>query len=81
MKKIFERLASGEYEDFMTGFVVDNGHAWGRPVGVAVAPDGSLLVSDHGSESSWRISYTVNSEDSSLQIALLRLPGFIQQLN
>ena len=28
--------ASGEYEDFMTGFVVDNGHVWGRPVGVTV---------------------------------------------
>jgi glucose/arabinose dehydrogenase/mono/diheme cytochrome c family protein len=50
--------ASGEYEDFMTGFVVDNGHVWGRPVGVTVAPDGSLLVTDDGSGSIWRISYT-----------------------
>jgi glucose/arabinose dehydrogenase/mono/diheme cytochrome c family protein len=50
--------ASGEYEDFMTGFVVDNGHVWGRPVGVTVAPDGSLLVTDDGSRSIWRISYT-----------------------
>jgi len=50
--------ASGEYEDFMTGFVVDNGHVWGRPVGVTVAPDGSLLVSDDGSKSIWRITYT-----------------------
>lgn len=50
--------ASGEYEDFMTGFVVDNGHVWGRPVGVTVAPDGSLLVSDDGSGSIWRVTYT-----------------------
>jgi glucose/arabinose dehydrogenase/mono/diheme cytochrome c family protein len=50
--------ASGEYEDFMTGFVVDNRHVWGRPVGVTVAPDGSLLVTDDGSMSIWRISYT-----------------------
>jgi glucose/arabinose dehydrogenase len=50
--------ATGEYEDFMTGFVVDNGHVWGRPVGVTVAPDGSLLVSDDGSNSVWRIGYT-----------------------
>ena len=50
--------ASGEYEDFMTGFVVDNAHVWGRPVGVTVAPDGSLLVTDDGSKSIWRISYT-----------------------
>jgi glucose/arabinose dehydrogenase/mono/diheme cytochrome c family protein len=50
--------ATGEYEDFMTGFVVDNGHVWGRPVGVTVAHDGSLLVTDDGSKSIWRISYT-----------------------
>jgi glucose/arabinose dehydrogenase len=50
--------ATGEYEDFMTGFVVDNGHVWGRPVGITVAPDGSLLVTDDGSKSIWRISYT-----------------------
>lgn len=49
--------ASGEYEDFMTGFVVDNGHVWGRPVGVTVASDGSLLVTDDGSKSIWRVSY------------------------
>jgi glucose/arabinose dehydrogenase len=50
--------ATGEYQDFMTGFVVDNEHVWGRPVGVAVAPDGSLLVTDDASGSIWRISYT-----------------------
>ena len=50
--------ASGEYEDFMTGFVVDNENVWGRPVAVTVAPDGSLLVTDDGSNSIWRISYT-----------------------
>jgi glucose/arabinose dehydrogenase len=49
--------ATGEYQDFMTGFVVDNGHVWGRPVGVAVSPDGSLLVTDDGSNSIWRITY------------------------
>lgn len=47
--------ASGEYEDFMTGFVVDEHHVWGRPVGVTVAQDGSLLVSDDGSNSIWRV--------------------------
>jgi glucose/arabinose dehydrogenase len=50
--------ASGEYEDFLTGFVFDNGHVWGRPVGVTVAPDGSLLVTDDVSDSIWRVSYT-----------------------
>jgi glucose/arabinose dehydrogenase len=50
--------ASGEYEDFLTGFVLPDGKVWGRPVGVTVAPDGSLLVSDDGSNSVWRVSYT-----------------------
>jgi len=49
--------ASGEYQDFLTGFVLDDGTVWGRPVGVAVAPDGSLLVTDDGSGSIWRVSY------------------------
>jgi glucose/arabinose dehydrogenase/mono/diheme cytochrome c family protein len=50
--------ASGEYEDFVTGFVLPDGSVWGRPVGITVASDGSLLVSDDGSNSIWRISYT-----------------------
>jgi glucose/arabinose dehydrogenase len=50
--------ASGEYEDFLTGFVLPNGQVWGRPVGITLAPDGSLLVSDDGSNSIWRVSYT-----------------------
>jgi len=52
--------ASGEYEDFLSGFVLPDGNVWGRPVGVAVAPDGSLLVSDDGSNSIWRVSYAGN---------------------
>ena len=50
--------ASGDYEDFLTGFVLPDGNVWGRPVGVTVAPDGSLLVSDDGSNSIWRVSYS-----------------------
>jgi len=50
--------ASGEYEDFLTGFVLPDGNVWGRPVGVTVAPDGSILVSDDGSNSIWRVSYS-----------------------
>jgi glucose/arabinose dehydrogenase len=53
--------ANGAYEDFMTGFVTADGNAWGRPVGVASAPDGSLLVTDDGSNSIWRITYTGKS--------------------
>ena len=50
--------ATGEYQDFLTGFVLPDGHVWGRPVGITVAPDGSLLVSDDGANSIWRVSYT-----------------------
>jgi glucose/arabinose dehydrogenase len=50
--------ATGEYQDFLTGFVLPDGQVWGRPVGITVAPDGSLLVSDDGSGSIWRVSYT-----------------------
>ena len=49
--------ATGEFEDFLTGFVTADGQVWGRPVGVAVVPDGSLIVSDDGSNSLWRVSY------------------------
>ncbi|MGH9717130.1 MAG: PQQ-dependent sugar dehydrogenase [Candidatus Acidiferrales bacterium] len=49
--------ATGSYEDFLTGFVLPNGICWGRPVGVAVAQDGSLIVTDDGSNSVWRVSY------------------------
>jgi len=49
--------ATGEYEDFLTGFVTPDGRVWGRPVGVTVAADGSLLVSDDGTNSIWRIRY------------------------
>jgi len=50
--------ASGVYQDFLTGFVTPDGQVWGRPVGVAVAKDGSILVTDEGSKSIWRVSYT-----------------------
>lgn len=49
---------TGEYEDFLTGFVTADGKVWGRPVGVAVGKDGSLFVSDDGSKSIWRVTYT-----------------------
>ncbi len=50
--------APGEYEDFVTGFVLPDGNVWGRPVGVAVAPDGSLMFSDDATKSIWRVVYT-----------------------
>ncbi len=49
--------STGEYEDFLTGFVTATGEVWGRPVGVAVAADGALMVSDDGTNAIWRVSY------------------------
>ena len=49
-------VPTGGYEDFMTGFVIENDHVWGRPVGVAVARDGALLVGDDANGLIWRVS-------------------------
>ena len=50
--------ATGAYMDFLTGFVTTAGQVWGRPVGVTVGADGSLYVTDDGSRSVWRVTYT-----------------------
>jgi glucose/arabinose dehydrogenase len=51
-------VATGEYEDFLTGFLTPDGQVWGRPVGVGVGTDGSLFVTDDGSRSVWHVTYT-----------------------
>lgn len=50
-------VPTGEYEDFVTGFVLGDDRVAGRPVGVAVAADGSILVSDDGNGIVWRVSH------------------------
>jgi glucose/arabinose dehydrogenase len=54
--------ATGEYEDFVTGFVVNDRDVWGRPVGLAFAPDGSLVFTDDGSSSVWRVRASTRRE-------------------
>ena len=51
-------VKSGDMEDFLTGFIadLDKGEVYGRPVGVAVAKDGALLVADDGSNTIWRVA-------------------------
>lgn len=53
---------TGEYEDFMTGFITADGDVWGRPVGIAVAKDGALLVSEDGNGTIWRVSYEAKTQ-------------------
>lgn len=46
----------GYYEVFASGFTIAPGKVWGRPVGVAAAPDGSLYVADDAGKTVWKIS-------------------------
>ena len=50
----------GGYDDFVTGWMLgeDNPEVWGRPVGVLVAKDGSLLIADDAGNKIWRVSYS-----------------------
>jgi glucose/arabinose dehydrogenase len=50
-------VPTGEYDDFMVGFIISDAAVWGRPVGSAVANDGSLLISDDAGNRVYRISY------------------------
>lgn len=49
---------SGNYEGFLTGFIVDpnKDKVYGRPVGIIIMPDGSLLLTDDKTNTIWRIS-------------------------
>ena len=55
--RLKDGVPTGEYEDFVTGFVINDNEVWGRPVGVAVARDGSLLISEDGNGTIWRVSH------------------------
>jgi glucose/arabinose dehydrogenase len=53
------KLVGNGYEDFMTGWLPneDSNEVWGRPVGLLVNSDGSLLVADDSGKKIWRVSY------------------------
>lgn len=55
--KMKDGKPTGEYEDFATGFVVNDTQVWGRPVGIAVAKDGALLVSEDTGGTIWRVTH------------------------
>jgi glucose/arabinose dehydrogenase len=54
--RLKDGVSTGAYEDFVTGFVINDSDVWGRPVGVAVARDGALLVSEDSNGTIWRIT-------------------------
>ena len=47
---------TGEYEDFLTGFVASDRNVWGRPVGVALDKSGALLIADDVGNTVWRVT-------------------------
>jgi glucose/arabinose dehydrogenase len=53
------KLVGNRYEDFVTGWLQteDSNEVWGRPVGLLVNSDGSLLIADDGGRKIWRVSY------------------------
>lgn len=50
-------VPTGEYIDFLVGFIDGDGNPWGRPVATVVMQDGSLLLSDDGANIIYRIAY------------------------
>jgi glucose/arabinose dehydrogenase len=55
--RLNDGVATGDYEDLITGFVLNDREVWGRPVGVTIAHDGALLFSDDANGTVWRVSY------------------------
>jgi glucose/arabinose dehydrogenase len=49
----------GGYDDFVAGWMLDEDRpeVWGRPVGLLVLKDGSMLITDDGANKIWRVSY------------------------
>jgi glucose/arabinose dehydrogenase len=48
----------GKIQDFLTGFLNDEGEAFGRPVGVVVDAQGAALVADDVGNCVWRVAPT-----------------------
>jgi len=57
----------GGYDDFLTGWMLneDRREVWGRPVGLLVLKDGSLLITDDGANKIWRVTYRAPSRTGS----------------
>jgi glucose/arabinose dehydrogenase len=53
------KLLGNSYEDFVSGWLPNaaSNEVWGRPVGLLVNSDGSLLICDDGGKKIWRVSY------------------------
>ncbi|MEA2989665.1 MAG: hypothetical protein QOG83_2376 [Alphaproteobacteria bacterium] len=56
-----EGIPTGAYEDFVVGFVIDDASVWGRPVGVAQLQDDSLIFSEDGNGTIWRVTRTTRA--------------------
>ena len=59
-------VPTGRYDDFLTGFVTSDRNVWGRPVGVTVAHDGALLMTEDANGTIWRIAYSRDELSASI---------------
>jgi glucose/arabinose dehydrogenase len=67
VRLVFENGIPQRFEDFVTGFLIEDGAAtFGRPAGIAIAPDGSLLFSDDTSGAIYRVRYGAAPNDAGL---------------
>jgi glucose/arabinose dehydrogenase len=48
-------VPTGEFEDFVTGFIGSSGDVYGRPVGITTGADGALYISDDGANRIWKV--------------------------
>lgn len=58
---------TGVREDFLTGFIAgrEKSEVYGRPVGVTIQPDGSLLVNDDSGNTLWKVTANKNMSPAS----------------
>ncbi len=68
-------VPTGRYDDFLTGFVTSDRNVWGRPVGVTVAHDGALLVTEDANGTIWRIAYETPDSGPLLSGSIIEAAG------
>lgn len=71
VRLVFEDGVPQRFEDFVTGFLIDEGRAtFGRPAGITVASDGSLLFGDDTSGAIYRVRYGQTPPDAGVAVSI-----------
>jgi glucose/arabinose dehydrogenase len=75
VRLVFENGVPQRFEDFLTGFLIEDGAAtFGRPAGITVAPDGSLLFSDDMNGAIYRVRYGTAVADAGARPVIIPDP-------